>query len=69
MTNKEAEAKRVADEAARAEKVLAAGIEHRQGINREALAGLVDIGLNEEHAMAVVAAIVGGKIPNITINY
>ena len=69
QAEKEAENKQIASDAARELSRRKADTEHRRGINREALAGLVSAGLDDERAKAVLVAIVGGKIPHITINY
>ncbi|AUR84286.1 coil containing protein [Vibrio phage 1.052.A._10N.286.46.C3] len=62
----EAERKRIADEAAGRE----ADVAHRAGINRAAMADLInECGLEDEQAKAVVKAIAKRLIPNITINY
>ena len=66
------ERERIEDER-RAEKEAAmkreADKNNRASINRAAASAIVSIGLSEEHAKTVVAAIATGKIPYVSIRY
>ena len=65
IARQEAEAKRLADEQAARE----ANKAHIGKIRKEAKESLMEIGLTEDQAKAVVLAINAGKIQNVTINY
>ena len=43
--------------------------EHRANINNMAMSALVNTGLSEDQAKAVVIALVKGQIPNATLTY
>lgn len=60
-----AEAKRIADEAAKRE----ANTRHCGAINRAAMQALIDSGIAEECAKAVIKLIAQGKVPNVKIEY
>ena len=47
----------------------AADIEHRRTVNGDVVEGLVAAGLSDKQAKAVIAAIVGGLVKHVTINY
>ena len=64
-----AEARRAAEAQAAADATRAADRKHRGAVNSAALAALVALGVSEEHAKAVVLAIVAGSIPNVSIRY
>lgn len=67
-----AEQDRIAKEAqkkADAEARRQANENHRRKINREALDGLVAIGISQDQAKAIITAIAKNEIPNISINY
>lgn len=69
----EARIKREAEQAKAREEAAArdreADIEHRRSINRQAMAALIDGGLDETYAMLAVSLIAERKIPNIVIIY
>jgi len=68
----ESEAKAKADaerKQAAADKARAKDKEHRRAINNETAEALQAIGLTVEQSQAVVGAIVGGKVPNVTLAY
>lgn len=68
----EAEKRRQEAEAAEIERqrlAREADIEHRKSINWDAANALINTGLTQDQAVAVVTAIAKGEIPNITINY
>lgn len=67
-----AEKDRIAKEAqekADAEARRQANENHRRKINREALDGLVAIGISQDQAKEIITAIAKNEIPNISINY
>ncbi len=52
-----------------ADEKKAANVAHQRKINREALAGFVSMGIEEELGIDIIRAIAANKIKNITINY
>lgn len=60
-----AEQKRIADEEAKRQ----ADKDHRGKVNREVLEALVKKGITEDHAKAIITAIVKGEVPHTKINY
>ncbi|QBI15723.1 hypothetical protein EYR03_08770 [Xanthomonas oryzae pv. oryzae] len=52
-----------------AEERRAADVGHRRAINRAAVLALVEAGLDESDAAAVITAIAKGLIPAVSINY
>lgn len=68
----EKERQRIADEKAAQEAEdarRAANKAHRGKINREVLAGLMELGLSEVQGKAVIGAILGGSVPHVMIGY
>lgn len=68
----EAERRRVAEAAAAEAAELAkreANTKHKASVNRAAAAALMNVGLTEDQAKAVVIAIYHGDIPNVKISY
>jgi hypothetical protein len=69
----EARIKREAEEARAREEAAArareADIEHRRSINRQAMAALIDGGLDEIYAMLAISLIAERKVPHVTITY
>jgi len=43
--------------------------EHMRRINREALAGIVAVGISEEQGKALIKAIASGAVPHVSIAY
>ena len=81
-TRAEANAQKQADEAAArakqqaeqqrkadADAARAADIDHRSAINREALTGIIAAGVTEPEAIAILTAIIKGKISHIEVKY
>jgi hypothetical protein len=69
----EARLKREAEQKAAAEAAekerREADLEHRGNINRAAKEALIECGLSDEQAKAVMVAIIQGKVPNVSIQY
>lgn len=61
-------ASKLAAEKAEAER-KAADVEHRRKVNQAAIKGLTAAGLDDEKAKAVLTAIIGGLVPNVSIKY
>lgn len=70
VEREEAERQRVLDGQREAEARRAADEAHREQINQAAgLALMMMVGLGEKQASAVVSAIAGGQVPNVAIRY
>lgn len=61
------EAKKRADDAE--QKRREENIEHRRTINAAALGGLIDGGVPDDQARAIIRLIVAGQVPHVSINY
>lgn len=61
------EAERLAEE--RARKKREADLEHKRGINRAAVAALVEGGLTTEQAETVIKLVASGRVPAVSIAY
>ena len=65
----QAELKAKADAEATALAKREADKEHRRRINRAALDALINVGITDVQAMAVLTAIITGEVPNVRVNY
>ncbi len=66
-----AERQRIAEQeaAAKAQAEREANKEHMRRINREALAGIMAVGISEEQGKALIKAIASGAVPHVSISY
>ncbi len=66
-----AERQRIAEQeaAAKAQAEREANKEHMRHINREALAGIMAVGISEEQGKALIKAIASGAVPHVSISY
>jgi len=66
-----AERQRIAEQeaAAKAQAEREANEEHMRRINREALAGIMAVGISEEQGKALIKAIASGAVPHVSISY
>ncbi len=55
--------------AAKAQAEREANKEHMRRINREALAGIMAVGISEEQGKALIKAIASGAVPHVSISY
>ena len=55
--------------AAKAQAEREANKEHMRRINREALAGIVAVGISEEQGKSLIKAISSGTVPHVSIKY
>ncbi len=66
-----AERQRIAEQeaAAKAQAEREANKEHMRRINREALAGIMAVGISEEQGKALIKAIASGAVPHVSVSY